>query len=595
MRSGHGGALRARSGGSRPWAGECSLRVSLLLCVLAPGLAACVDVTSQAGPSPGGGAKGEAAEAGVLPTGERFPGCPAGTVARGFPVVRDAIAAYCVTAVEPARRQGPFVSFYPNGKTLAKGWYEAGNPDGPWVTYHENGQKLSEGAYVRGVRDGAWVFSREDGGPLLEEVLSGGARVSWKESSYDERGLQQVESFVTGAGGRPVSHGPALRVDGLGDVLSGRYAQGKADGVWEEKTAKGIVVLRVEMKAGFGEGKFEAFWPETGKPSATGELLKTLPQGAWTLSFPGGEKRAELRFEKGLLRSLKVFHPNGQERLSGELQDGAPHAVWTARHPDGTLHVSGVYSKGVRQGMWRTADETGKTLAEGRYEDGVLIDGQPVEPLVWASLGLGESLQGLFADLAWMTTGRGRIESEQRSIAECLLFGDPAERCLVLDWENFRRLHAEDGPAEIDRRTRQQDLACAMNNPAACARVGKRLAGEAGAGGAAPAGAGKGAGGDRKKVLSAVAGFYQKACDLAPIEVAWRARSSAQSKMYKELYSASACLWLGRMLEAGEVKSKAQSPRDLYRRACDMEIAEGCTALSEALKKEAPKKVGKGP
>lgn len=550
------------------------LDVSMMACLLALA-GGCVDVTTEAGRSPGGegarggGARGGGNVEGLLPTGERFPGCPEGTAQRGYPAVRDAIAAYCVTVAEPALRQGPFVSFYPNGKALAKGWYEAGNPDGAWVTYHENGQKLSEGAYARGVREGKWAFWRPDGEPLLEEVLAGGARVSWTERAYDERGLREVESFVTGAGGRRVSHGPALRVDDGGNVLSGRYEQGKAEGVWEEKTAKGAVVLRIAMKAGFGEGRFEAFWPETGKPSAAGELTKTLPQGAWTLYFPGGERRAELRFEKGLLRSIEVFHPDGKERLSGEFLDGAPHAAWVARHPNGTVQHSGMYSKGIRQGMWRTADEQGKTSLEGKYEHGALIEGQAVPHFVWAQAGLAASLQGLFADLAWMTSERGRTESEQRSVAECLLFGDPAERCLVLDWENFPAAHRDDGPAEIDRRTRLQELACAMNNPAACARAGRRAAA---------------AEGDRRKALVAAAGLYQKACDLAPLEVAWRARSPAQSRMYEGLRAGSACVWLGRMLEAGEVRSKALVAKDLYRRACDMEIAEGCEALAEPRK-----------
>ncbi len=561
-----------------------------LACVLALAGAGCVDVTTTAGPSPGAAAKGGAAAEVVLPTGERFPACPEGTTARGYPAVRDAIAAYCVTTSEPARRQGPFVSFYPNGKTLAKGRYDAGNPVGPWVTYHENGQKLSEGAYAGGLRDGRWVFSREDGKSILEELLSRGARVSWQESSYDERGLREAESFVL-VGQRRVSHGPALRVQDGGNTLSGRYEQGKAEGVWEEKTPGGRPVVRVTMKVGFGEGRFEAFWPETGKPSATGELVKTLPQGEWALYFPGGERRAELTFEKGLLRKIKVFHPGGQPHLAGDFLEGAPHATWTAHHPNGALQVSGVYSKGIRQGVWRTADDQGKTLLLGRYESGVLIEGQSVDPPLWASLGLGAQLQGLFADLAWITADRGRTETEQRSVAECLLFGDPASRCLVLDWENFRSFHGGDGAAEIDRRTLQQDLACAMNNPAACARVGRRLR-EAATDGAGAAAAGTGAkkatAEDRKKLLAIVAGYHQKACDLAPLEVAWRAREPAANAMYKELRSGSACVWLGRMLEAGEVQSRVLAPRDLYRRACDMEIAEGCAALAEP--KAAPKK-----
>lgn len=530
------------------------------------GSAGCVDVTTQAGPGPSGAPGGGAKEAVILPGGEPFPACPEGTVVRGYPAVKGALATYCVTEVEPAVRRGPFVSFYPDGKTLAKGWYEDGNPDGPWVTFHPNGQKRSEGAFARGVRVGTWRFAREDGLPLFQEELSGGARVGGTVNAYDEHGLREVESFVV-SGGRRVSHGPALRMKDDGSRLSGAYAMGKAEGSWEERTPKGVAAVRFTMKAGFAEGPFEARWPDSGAPSATGELLKTLPQGAWTLSFRGGEKQAEVRFEKGLLRSIKVFHAGGKERISGEMLDGAPHGAWSVTHPNGTVQVSGVYSKGVRQGTWRTADEQGKTLVEGRYQDGLLVEGRAVEPIVWASPALGETLQGLFADLAWATADRGRTESEQRAIAECMLFGDPAERCLVLDWENFPAQHAGDGPAEIDRRNRLQDLACAMNNPVACARVGRRLAAA-----------------DPKNGAAAAAGFYLKACDLAPIEAAWRARAPSAA-MFKDLRAGAACLWLARMLASGEVKSKALSAAELTKRACDLEIPEACAAAPAPKKK----------
>src|SRR5205807_2648149 len=113
---------------------------------------------------------------------------------------------------------------------------------------------------------------------------------------------------------------------------------------------------------------------------------------------------------------------------------------WTTRHPDGMVQTSGSHAGGLREGTWRTADAGGKTLAEGLYERGLLVSGQRVDPILWSSLGLGSSLLGLFSDLGFITAGRGSVEVEQRVAGECMLFGDPAEKCLTLDWENARGL-----------------------------------------------------------------------------------------------------------------------------------------------------------
>ncbi len=543
---------------------------ALAVAAIAVGICAgCVEATGQFGPaaSPAPPRPEEV----VLPNGERFGACPEGTALRGYPMLRDAGTSYCATVMEPSVRHGRFVSFYPNGKLLASGAYEQGNPDGLWATYHENGVVLSQGTYFRGVREGAWRFARADGKPVLEETFSGGVRVEYTEYDYEKGVLKAYESFVSPPGKEPVSQGPAGRTLPDGDQLSGRYVDGKGEGQWVEKNAKGEVVVRLTMSAGFAEGGVATFWPGTGKVAAEGEMLKTLPQGTWKLGNANGHRLAEIAYEKGLLRSIAAYHPNGNKSLFGELLDGAPHASWTLFHQDGTTQATGTYVRGMRQGMWRTADPAGKTLAEGLYEGGVLVEGQRVDPIQWSSLGLGALLQGLFTDLGYITAGRGKVEVEQRVLGECMLLGDPAEKCLSLDWENTPGPHASDGAAEITRRNKLQELACAMNNPAACARVGRRLLPED-----------TKAAVDRKKMVPVVAGYYQKACDLAPSETAWKARDATARGMYKGFHAAAACLWLGRLVESGEVKSKAQTPADLYKRACDQEIAEGCAALTEA-------------
>lgn len=575
-RSSRRGAGSARPSGS----GATESRTGLLLAAAIASVG-CVEASAS---SPRAPAVPEVkAEDIVLPNGERFGVCPSTSTVRGYPMVKGATATYCATIMEPSLRDGRFVSFHPNGKLVAEGEYHAGNPNGAWRTYHENGQVMSEGAYTEGLRYGKWVFQRSDGQPILQEVLEGGRRVSWTEYDYAKDTLVAFESFRA-VKGEAVSEGPAGRRLANGSTIRGDFAGGKATGVWEERSPKGVAVMRLPMIAGFAEGDFSVRWPATGGPAAQGKLLKTLPQGDWALASPSGKRLADVRFEKGILRSLTVYHEAGDKRLSGEFLDGAPHATWTVLHPGGAVETTGAYARGVRQGMWRTADATGRPIAEGLYENGVLVEGQAVGPIVWSSFGLGAPLQDLFEALAFVTAGRGDVEVEQRLLAECVLFGDPAEKCQSLDWENMRGAHANDTAAEIEHRNRRQDLACAMNDGAACARVGKRLFP-----GDATAAA------ERKKGIATAAGFYQKACDLSPSETAWKARDASAKAMYKGFHAANACVWLGELIASGDVKSKAQTPLDLYQKACEQGVEAGCTAAEEARSKVKAKPGQKAP
>jgi antitoxin component YwqK of YwqJK toxin-antitoxin module len=53
--------------------------------------------------------------------------------------------------------EGPFVSYYPNGKMCLKGRYHLGQFDGVVETYNENGIPLQSITYKLGRREGATV------------------------------------------------------------------------------------------------------------------------------------------------------------------------------------------------------------------------------------------------------------------------------------------------------------------------------------------------------------------------------------------------------------------------------------------------------
>ena len=49
-------------------------------------------------------------------------------------------------------RDGPYETYWDNGRLREKGTWKDGEPDGPYEEYHENGQLESKGT----IKDGGW-------------------------------------------------------------------------------------------------------------------------------------------------------------------------------------------------------------------------------------------------------------------------------------------------------------------------------------------------------------------------------------------------------------------------------------------------------
>ena len=62
------------------------------------------------------------------------------------------------------KRDGPWVSYHPNGQLMRAGNYKDGKFDGPWVGYHVNGGLFFKGTLKDGKKDGPWVYYWSNGG-----------------------------------------------------------------------------------------------------------------------------------------------------------------------------------------------------------------------------------------------------------------------------------------------------------------------------------------------------------------------------------------------------------------------------------------------
>ena len=97
--------------------------------------------------------------------------CPAGTELRGA-LPPEGFEVWCERMSEPPerRREGPWRSYYDDGRLAKAGAYRAGKLDGPFTEWHRNGRPARSGAYAGGEREGRFTIWFESG--RVEEACS---------------------------------------------------------------------------------------------------------------------------------------------------------------------------------------------------------------------------------------------------------------------------------------------------------------------------------------------------------------------------------------------------------------------------------------
>lgn len=145
-------------------------------------------IACPAGTQPAGKAPPEGFEAWcqrVAPTGE---------VTREGPAItwhpdgtRASAGSYAVN-----RKSGFWSTYYPDGKPQAEGSYEVGVQVGLWKEYHPSGELKTEGEYAAGKPHGYWTYWHPNGQLLTAgDLVEGDKTGTWIE--YDEQGKPKTE------------------------------------------------------------------------------------------------------------------------------------------------------------------------------------------------------------------------------------------------------------------------------------------------------------------------------------------------------------------------------------------------------------------
>lgn len=140
--------------------------------------------------------------------------CPPGTWAAGQGPP-EGLEVWCeVRSPTDAVRQGPSITWHPNGRRAAEGSWVGGKRHGEWKVWHANGTPSGRGTYSHGLREGVWTFYHPDGTRESEGAYVGdqqhGTWVFWSADALTrtegrfELGLRTGRWIDHDPGGLPV-------------------------------------------------------------------------------------------------------------------------------------------------------------------------------------------------------------------------------------------------------------------------------------------------------------------------------------------------------------------------------------------------------
>ncbi|RTQ49982.1 hypothetical protein EJV47_10080 [Hymenobacter gummosus] len=157
-------------------------------------------------------------------------------------------------SVLDGKEHGFIQCWYENGHRKKTGTLNRGVAHGLQRTWYENGRPESAGRLVQGQQEGPWRFWDEDGG--------------WKIRTYRH----------------DVPHGPTTEhlVDSATVTLvSGQYANGKEDGLWQWFDQDSVLYESATYVNGQATGEYREYHAN-GRVKARGWLVKGLLEGKTT-------------------------------------------------------------------------------------------------------------------------------------------------------------------------------------------------------------------------------------------------------------------------------------------------------------------------
>lgn len=237
--------------------------------------------------------------------------------------------------------EGPFTSYFSNGRVESRGQWRNNLQEGPWSFYYENGNLRMQGEYVGGRIVGRWKYYYEKKGNLSAEgiLFSGLRQETWTE--YFESSQRKSE---------------------------GKYLDGKKVGVWNYFYEDGT--LKAQAFYENGKGIYEEYYA-SGKTKARGLNINGRSDSTWVFYFENGAVQSQGKYQSGIRQGAwSFYYDNGNLMAEGAYQEGQPDGKWNYYYEDGSLNSEGALQMGRKEGFWKIYDRQGGYKAEGIFEEG---------------------------------------------------------------------------------------------------------------------------------------------------------------------------------------------------------------------------------
>ena len=239
------------------------------------------------------------------------------------------------------------------------GQYDHGKRDGLWTWADRDANKEREGNYLDDKRDGPWTEWADNKIVFTGNYTQG---VPDGEFIYYDRNENELGRFTITAGtGVMMTYWPNKK-----PASRQRLVQGKAEGVYQELTSRGKVVVEGHYRNDVKHGVWKE-WTTDGVPTLEQSWKRGKLDGV-IKKFVDGKLATETTYKDGKVTGPYAEYRAGKPAVTGQFQADRKTGTWTQYDPLGHVTLTASYRDGVLDGMWRQR-EAG-AVVEGRVTQG---------------------------------------------------------------------------------------------------------------------------------------------------------------------------------------------------------------------------------
>lgn len=234
--------------------------------------------------------------------------------------------------------QGEIKTYFPDGKLYKSVQFEDDEENGPFVFYYYNGNKSSEGEYKNGKKIGTYKTYFNDGTLSTEIVFDESGKETGIETNYVNQGWKISEFDYK-----------------KGEVVAYRFYDKDGNTVKEDKRKGGQFYYEPVDKDGTITAKGTYASGDKGE------------DGEWKYFDRNDYLTSVVNYDDGEREGLYTsYYANGQIDVECNYEEGNRNGYYKQNYRQGQIYVQGWIDEGEQEGLWEYYYEDG-TISERNY------------------------------------------------------------------------------------------------------------------------------------------------------------------------------------------------------------------------------------